>query len=513
MLKLSHLSLALPDGRILLNDLSLTLQAREHLALVGEEGDGKSTLLKLLAGEQADYVSCTGSFFTDWKTGLLPQQIDPVWNDLTPIDYLLRHHPEEDIAPEAWSDCVQLEAAARQCGLDPELLYVTRPVSTLSGGEKVRLSLVKLLAQEPDLLLLDEPANDLDLPALEWLEHWIASSPLPIIFISHDVHLLKACAGRILHLEQRNKKTKPVWTLFEGGWDAYLENRTSQRQKTAQQARNEKLAYEKKKQHLNDLANKVEGQLRTVSRQRPHEGMVLKKKMKAVRVSQDFLESRERTTTDTAEEEMSFFLPSVPFPAGKKIADETVVVERNGTQLMEPFELSLYGPLKLVITGPNGCGKSTLLRQLWESLKQRSDLKAGWMPQNYDEAFLPGESPVSFLLRFSDDTTLIRTRLGSMHFTEREMDQPVSDCSGGQKAKLILASLALQNCNVILLDEPTRSLSPLSVGVLSQALRSCPAALIAVSHDITFIDSVFDQKAVIQDGKWMLQAPENRSTD
>ncbi len=508
MLKCSHLTLTLPDGRVLLSDLSFTMQDADHLALVGEEGDGKSTLLKIIAGETPDYVRITGSFYSDWKMGFLPQQIPEVWQSFTPLDYLLAPAPGQPIEPEAWSLCPQLEEAARQTGLNPDLLYEERPVFTFSGGEKVRLALIRVLMDEPDCYLLDEPANDLDLDSLLWLENWIDHNPKPVLFISHDIRLLQRCARKILHLELRNKKTSPVWTLFSGSWDDYLENRTASRSKLLQKAAGEKREYQKQKQRLNDLSNKVEHELRTVSRQQPHQAKVLKKKMKTVRSAQQALEDQGFTRTDSLEEAASFFLPDAPFPAGKKILDETLEVRQNDQVLIEPFALSLYGPVRIVFTGPNGCGKTTLLRQIQARLEQRDDLKAGWMPQDYDSVFEPEDTPVSFLLRFSPDLQLIQTRLGSMRFLPSEMNQSVFECSGGQKAKLILASLALQNCNVLLLDEPTRNLSALTIGVLCDALKESPAALIAVSHDRAFMEALFDQKGVIENHQFHIEPME-----
>ena len=505
MLKCSHLTLTLPDGRILLSDLSFSVQDKDHLALVGEEGDGKSTLLKIIAGETPDYVRITGSFYTDWKMGYLPQQIPACWKDQTPLDYLLKEHPEEEIDPAAWSLCGQMEEAARKTGLRAELLYEERSVSSFSGGEKVRLALTKVLLGQPDCFLLDEPANDLDLDALLWLENWIVNSDKPILFIPHDIRLLECCAERILHLELRNKKTKPVWTLFTGSWKEYLSRRKANREKEFQVAASEKREYAKQKQRLNDLANKVEHSLRTVSRQAPHKGQVLKKKMKAVRSSQQALEEQSYSRTDSVEEAAGFLLPHTTFPAGKKLIDEPLEITMDERVLIEPFVLSLYGPVRMVFTGANGCGKTTLLKDLFSRLQDRKDLKAGWMPQDYDSAFKADDTPVSFLLRICPDLSLVQTRLGSMRFLASEMNQSVFKCSGGQKAKLILASLALQKCNVLLLDEPTRNLSALSVGVLCEALQDSPAAILAVSHDRAFMEALFIEKGVIENRRFHIE--------
>lgn len=511
MLECSHLSAVLADGTPLFTDLSFTLNEGDRIALVGEEGDGKSTLLKILAGETLDYVQIAGFFHTDWTIARLPQQIEPAWLSQPPMDYLLKENPDTDIPPEAWAQCPALARTASELGFDQ--LYSETPIATLSGGEKVRLMLLKIIHKDPDCYFLDEPANDLDLDTLAWLENWITTCRQPVLMVSHDVHLIRTCARTILHLELRDKKTKPVWTLFQGTYDDYIAARRLQRQKQARQARSDKLAYEKQKARLNNLYNKVNGKLNTVSRQAPHKGQVLKKKMKSVLSSQQNLERTERTRTDSAEEEISFWLPDVPFPPGKKIIDRTMEVSVADRPLVAPFALSLYGPVRLGITGPNGCGKTTLLKQLYQILQDNPALHAGWMPQDYDSAFHTSDTPITFLQRFCDDVTLLRTRLGSLRFTPREMEQSVFDLSGGQKAKLILASLALRQCDVLLLDEPTRNLSPLSVHVLIQALEDCPCALIAVSHDRAFLDQLFDRRASIRQGKWHWDSMEKSVTE
>lgn len=500
MLKCSHLSAVLSDGTQLFTDLSFTLDGQDHIALIGEEGDGKSTLLKILAGETLDHVQVTGSFYTDWKRARLPQQMESQWLDETPMDYLLKEKAADEIAPEAWSELPSLADLAGQLHFDK--LYSEAPVSTLSGGEKVRLMLLKIIHEDPDCFLLDEPANDLDLDTLAWLENWIAGCRKPVLMVSHDIHLIDACASAILHLELRDKKTKPVWTFFTGTYEDYIARRIQLRNRQAKLARSDKLAYEKQKARLNDLYNKVNGKLATVSRQMPHKGQVLKKKMKSVQSSIQNLERTERTTTDTAEEEISFWLLDTPFPSSKKIIDQTMEVFLPDRQLIEPFELSLYGPVRLGITGRNGCGKTLFLKQLYKILQDTPSIHPGWMPQDYDSAFDRDDTPITFLQRYCDDMTLLRTRLGSLRFTAREMEQSVFSLCGGQKAKLILAGLALRQCDVLLLDEPTRNLSPLSVEVLMQALEECPCAMIAVSHDRTFLDRLFFMRAHIQDGKW-----------
>lgn len=244
----------------------------------------------------------------------------------------------------------------------------------------------------------------------------------------------------------------------------------------------------------------MEGRLKTVSRQAPHEGKMLKRSMRSVLNAQDALENQSYSKTDSVEEGIGFILPERSFPSNKKLLDlEHFCLSVNGKLLISEFGLRLIGPVHLVITGKNGCGKTTLLRQIKEILKDTPGITVGYLPQNYEEVFKAVSTPAEYLEQFTENSVLARKALGSMKFTENELEQKISKCSGGQKVKMILASMAMRNCNVLLLDEPTRNLSPLSARVLSEELSRWNGAIIAISHDREFIQEVFTLKAVIED--------------
>lgn len=506
MFTCTDLSISLASGRKLVDSLSFSLQPEDRLAIIAEEGNGKSTLMKLFAGDHPDYVSITGSFYTDLHLGYLPQQIESEWMKQIPADYLIKQSPDEPPEQTDWNRLADAQKAALKLNIDPGLIDRDQNIETLSGGEKVRLMFIRMMIDEPNGFLLDEPTNDLDQDALEWIESWIKEADGPVLFISHDARFLKNCATRILHLEQRNKKTKNVTTLFDSSYVDYLAQRSSSLAKLEQISASEKREYRAQKERLNDLRNKVEGKLKTVSRQRPHEGAALKKSMKTVKNAQAHLEEEGYTKTDSIEEEIGFILPDTVFPEGKMLLEiEHQPLKIEDRILAEDVSLSLKGPVRLIITGNNGAGKTTLLQAIEWMLTEVPGVIAGYLPQNYDELFEADVSPLSYLEAVCQDRVRAGKALGSMKLTEGEMNQSIFSCSSGQKAKIILAGFAMQGCNVLLLDEPIRNLSVLSASVFSRQLSAWKGAVIAVSHDREFIESSFTMQAQIKDQKWSVR--------
>ena len=163
-----------------------------------------------------------------------------------------------------------------------------------------------------------------------------------------------------------------------------------------------------------------------------------------------------------------------------------------GDVLSRNIRLEVRGPERVCIIGKNGAGKSTLLREIAEQLLARTDLHAGYMPQNYEDLLDLSQTPAEFLAvsGAKEEQDRIRTYLGSMKYTADEMDRPIRELSGGQKAKLLLLKLSMQTCDVLVLDEPTRNFSPLSAPVIRKILNAFPGAVISVSHDRKFIQEV-----------------------
>ena len=491
MLKINNLNVATLKGRKLINEFSFVLNAGEHIALIGEEGNGKSTLLKIIAGvDTADYVTYSGQIQYDESVGYLPQMIDPVFLKKTVLEYLYCTQSQELALYEHYS---QLMQALRQVGVKEDMLE--RRMDTLSGGERVRVALASLLFGNHGILLMDEPTNDLDLPTIIWLEQFIVSSPKAILFISHDETLLENCAEGIIHIEQLKKKQEPHVTMAHLPYKQYAEQRLHNIERNNAISRKENAAFQAQMEKYRRIYQKVQHDQANVSRQDPHSGRLLKKKMHAVKSLGRKMEEKKENLTAMfePEEAIDIFFPTVSLNPGKVIVDMYVDRLTAGDKLLAE-DLSLYvsGADKLCIIGPNGSGKSTLMHLIKKHLSDKTELNVGYVPQNYREVMDYTITPTVFLNpdRLREKDALVNSYLGALKFTTEEMTHNISDLSEGQKCKLLLLKLIVEGCNVILLDEPTRNLSPLSNPKVREMLMEYQGCIIAISHDRKFINEV-----------------------
>ena len=492
MLTLHHMTLSTPLGRILLKDLDLSVNPGDRLAIIGEEGNGKSTLCRLLA----DPALLDGAFIIsgsrvapDVRIGYLPQTLTPAQLEGSVAQLL---HLEE---PESGSiHRVQVLKQLAQLGiLIPESRFA-EPLSQFSGGERVKLTIAALMIERPELLVLDEPTNDLDLPTLRWLERFLLSTRIPVVFVSHDSALLSRCANRILHLEQTQRKTVPLWTLTSTGYDDYLQARSAHLMRQTSLANKQKADYDRQVERWRSIYQKVEHAQATISRQDPAGARLLKKKIKNLKAVKDRLDQTPKLKKPDPEEAVTlFFDPHPPVPSSKRLIDDHLErLEINGRLLAQGLELTVMGQDRIAIIGANGCGKTTYLNHLITTAINRG-IKVGVMPQHYDLA-LPSEQCAVDALSVTgtaDEKTRIMTILGNLKFTADEMLQPLSACSQGQKAKVVLTSLVMKDVELLILDEPTRNLSPLTLPVIESMLHDFHGAILAVSHDRRFVSAVF----------------------
>lgn len=483
------------DLRVLLKEFELTLNDGEKCAIIGEEGNGKSTLLKLIYDEAlvSDYVEYTGQISKKGlRLGYLPQELPRQDRNTSVSEFFAQ-------SPAFWDQTPRdLAVLAGVLALPKDVFYSDQILDTMSGGEKVKLQLARLLLDQPDVLLLDEPSNDLDLETLEWLEVFLQECPQAVLYISHDETLLEKTAEMVVHLELVRRKTLPRWTVARLPYQDYVNQRLNKIAHQTQVARREQADFKAKMEKFRQIQAKVEHQQRTISRQDPHGGRLLKKKMHAVQsMGKRFEAEKERMMQLPDVEEAIFlrFSEQVAVPAGKTVLDlKLPELTVQGRTLAKNIKLHVEGPEKLCIIGRNGVGKTTLLKEIASRLLPRSDLKAAYMPQNYEDQLPADQTPVEFLNKSGskDEATKIRNYLGSVKYTPQEMDHPISEMSGGQKAKLLFLKLILEGANVLILDEPTRNFSPLSNPVIREILKSYQGCILSVSHDRKYMDEVCD---------------------
>ena len=470
------------DLTTLVEGVSFVLGPGDRMAVVGEEGNGKSTLLKLLYDPALiePYAEWTGQVVDKGlRKGYLAQELTPEQMEGSVYEFCRGAAGFEESDPKA------LDRAARQVGLRAELL-------------KLRLAL--LLLEEPDVLLLDEPSNDLDVDTLVWLEEFLRSCPVPVLYISHDETLLAATANVILHLERLRRRTMPRATVSRMGYREYAARRQAEFASQEQQARKEQAEFDAKMEKFRQIRNKVEHQQATISRGDPHGGRLLKKKMHAVQsMSRRFEREKENMTRMPEWEEAiltAFDKGSSALPAGKTVLRFDLPQLTAGERVLaRDVRLWVTGPEKIGIVGVNGAGKSTLLKRVAEELLSRTDLRAAYMPQDYGDGILGEQTPIDILAPSGhrDDITRARTLLGSMKYKAEEMEHPAAGLSGGQRAKLLFLAMVLNGSNVLLLDEPTRNFSPLSAPVIRGVLADFPGCIISVSHDRLYLSQVCDR--------------------
>ena len=481
------------DFRVLIEDFSLYLNPGDKAAIIGEEGNGKSTLLKLVydASLIEGYADYTGEIIKNGaRLGYLAQELDESDKNRTVYEYCMECGEFCLMAPK------ELGEIARTLSLDTGFFYSDQMIKSLSGGEKVKLQLARILMERPDILCLDEPSNDIDIQTLEWLGDFIRRTPLPVLFISHDEMLLGQTANKIIHFEQLQRKTKPRHTVAATGYEAYIGNRQQAFARQEQMARRERSEYEKKQERFRRIQQKVEHQQNIITRQDPHGGQLLKKKMHAVKAMERRYEKEAEQMSEFPQTEEAVFIrfgDKTSLPAGKRVLDFYCgKLCAAGQVLAQDIRLTVCGPQHVCIVGKNGAGKTTLLKQIAKELSGRTDLNVFYMPQNYEELLGQEQTPVEFLSVEAgrEEAGRIQTYLGSMKFSADEMAHPVSMLSGGQKAKLLLLKVSMQGCNVLLLDEPTRNFSPLSAPVIRAMLKDYGGAIISVSHDRRYIEEV-----------------------
>lgn len=482
------------DLRTLLQDFTFALNPGDKAAVIGEEGDGKSTLLKLI------YDEALVEGYADWsgaiqKEGMalayLAQELEPEAARQAGYAFCCENPAFLEASPK------ELASAAAELGLPVELFYTDRPMSSLSGGEKVKLRMALLALGRPDAYLLDEPSNDLDVETLEWLERFIRNCPQPVLFISHDEVLLENAANVVLHLEQLRRKTLPRWTVAKMGYRQYVDQRLRRFEKQTQNAKKEREEDRRRQEKLRQIEQRVQHELDTISRANPGGGRLLKKKMKSVK-SMEHRFDRDRADMtefpDSEEAILAGFDEKLALPMGKPVLDLELprLAAADGSTLAQNLSLHLRGPEHVCIVGRNGAGKTTLLRHIAKELLARPDLKAAYMPQDYAETVDQGLTPVEFLAPSGEKAKLTqaKTYLGSMKYTPEECGHSIAGLSGGQKAKLFFLKMILDQNNVLVLDEPTRNFSPLSGPVIREMLQSFGGCVISVSHDRRFIRDV-----------------------
>ena len=500
-----------------LKNVSFTLQEQERMGLVGVNGSGKSTLMKIIAGiETAD--SGTVSIQKGLQIGYLAQQGE--FRDGETVREALESVFEPLVRMEA--EMRELEQQMAEHGDDPEALrrlggkydaltheferkngygwrsqvsgvlkglklreYQDMPVSNLSGGERTRLCLGRMLLTEPDLLLLDEPTNHLDLKSIAWLEEYLRGYRGAVLVISHDRYFLDHVCGRMAELILGTLET------YTGNYTEYLEKRTE--------------VYENRMRAW-------ELQQKEIARQEAVIAMYRRfNREKSIRLAESRekrLEKIERLERPQEEGSVHF-----RFEARRRTGDDVLQTDRlqkgfGDRVLFRDLNIHVKAGDRIALIGDNGTGKSTLLKCLTGEerpdagvIRWGTGVDIGYYDQH--QAGLHENKTVLDEVwdRFPRmEQYEVRGALGMFLFTGDDVFAPVSTLSGGEKGRVALTELMLRKDNVLLLDEPTNHLDMDSREVLETALADFPGTIIAVSHDRYFINRFADKVCVLEDG-------------
>lgn len=489
------------DLRWLIKDFNLSFTKDDKVAIIGEEGNGKSTLFKVITNrksvEKYASVSCE-ILFSDLKIGYLSQEVEKENLEKYTFDYFYDKVGDD-------FDYNTLYTLLTKFELEDYFFEKNVKIQSLSGGERVKYLLLCLLLNEPEIMLLDEPSNNLDTDALEWLEDFIKASKLPILFITHDATLAANCSTMIVHFEQLKRKKEFSYRVERLDYREYLEKRQDEWIQSEKKAKKEQQLFKEKEQRHREIYHKVRTAMNQEVRN-PKAAKNLKDKMRSLKSQEKRLEKEKNNLLQKQdyEEQILLKFPKLEVVKGKNILNLTIsdlsIEEKN---LLTNSHFEVKSGEKVFITGKNGSGKTTLLKSLIEKL-YASNINFGYMPQDYETIFEKYKTPLDFLEDGDVPTSQIYTYLGSVNFLFEEMKHDIGNLSGGQKAKLYLTKLILNNNEILLLDEPTRNLSIMSTKALIRELKNFEGSIVAISHDRTFVEEVATKVYKIENKKLKL---------
>ncbi len=504
-------------ARLLMENVSFRIAAGDKVGLVGRNGAGKTTLTKILSGEA---LPAAGKVTRTGEVGYLPQ--DPRTGDpdvlakdrilsARGLDDVVRRmrQAEEDMASDdpdrrergmkryeradtelhaGGGYSAEAEAAQIASSLNIEDRILKQPLRTLSGGQRRRVELARILFSGAETLLLDEPTNHLDADSIVWLREFLKAHKGGLIVISHDVGLLESCVNKVLHLDA-NRAEIDVYNM---GWKSYLEQRETDERRRKRERQNA----ERKANTLMDQANKMRA------------------KATKAQAAQSMMKRAERLMEGVEGERRADRVAKIKFPApapcGKTPLTARELSKSYGSlEVFTDVDLAIDRGSRVVILGLNGAGKTTLLRILagvdqadTGVVQPGHGLKLGYYAQEHET--LDTSRTVLENLRTSAPQltdTEARSVLGSFLFSGDDATKPAGVLSGGEKTRLALAILVVSSANVLLLDEPTNNLDPASREEVLAAIRTYQGAIILVTHDEGAVSALEpDRVLILPDG-------------
>ena len=371
MLQIKNLTIThRKDLRVILEDFHLTLNSGDKAVIIGEEGNGKSTLIKwIYEPDMAEaYTECTGErICTKERLGYLPQEFSDTERCKTVYEYFSQSDFFYNKTPK------ELSVMAKQFRVEEGFFYSDQKMGSLSGGEKMKAALMRIFMEEPTVLLLDEPSNDMDIDTLKLLEEVILSWKGIVLYISHDETLIENTANMIIHIEQIARKTKCRYTVMRVPYREYAEQRLKGFEKQKKEAINERSEKKKRDEKYRRVMQSVEHAQNVITRQNPAGGRLLKKKMHAVKSMEKRFQREDENMTEMPETEDAIYFKlgdeTSGIPAGKTVIEYSLdkLWTPDGSRILaQNIFLRIRGEEKICIIGSNGSGKTTLLKKISE---------------------------------------------------------------------------------------------------------------------------------------------------
>lgn len=503
----------------ILKDVSFSVNKNDKIAIIGDNGEGKTTLLKIIAKElQADKGSV---FYDNHETlGYLSQQvIDDVEHTLleemelafSKLKKIEKEMEElvEKMAVDSSKELVdrysylhelfsslggyeykyQINQMLSKFGFDES--YYNRALKTFSGGERTRASFVKLLLNKPSILLLDEPTNHLDLIMIEWLEKYLKTYSGTVLIVSHDQVFIDNLVNKVIELE--NHKA----TMFSGNYTFYVK----EKQLRYEQALKAYNLQEKEIKRYDMLIRKFKPKPTKTSF-----AQSLEKKLEK-------MEKIEKPSNKKKTIKAKFESNLDPYNVKVHIAED-LLFGYDGIALTEPFNIEIKNQDKICIMGQNGSGKTTLLKCLMTDENKISGHNADVRPNlkyfYFDQTQQILDPNISLFDTIHNefplmDNTQVRTLLGRFLFEDDEVFKLVSQLSGGEKIRMIFALISLRNYDILYLDEPTNHLDFTTKRVVSDILEDYPGTIIMVSHDRYFVNRVANRIIYLHNKKFIME--------
>ena len=491
-------------AQILFEGVAFQLNPGDSYGLVGANGSGKSTLLKMLSSEEPASEG-TISIPKRLRLGILRQDhfafeqeriIDvammgnaDLWRSMAEKERILET-AEESFDAERYSeledvilrhDGYSAEARAGEIleGLGIETELHTQPLSTLSGGFKLRVLLAQTLAAQPQALFLDEPTNHLDILSIRWLEKFLQSFSGIVVVISHDHRFLDNVSTHILDVDYQ------TITLYKGDYTSFVEQKVAQRERKEKDIGKRQKEIAHHQAFVDRFRAKATKARQAKSKQKVLDRIVIEPLPMSSRRYPRFRFDQERPS---GREALKIEGVSKAFGDNKVLEDVSLTVERGD---------------RLAVIGPNGIGKSTLLKIAMGELEPDQgsvewgyEARPGYFAQDHHELLQPGRATVeSWLWDICPGETIgfVRGQLAAVLFSKEEVEKRLGALSGGEATRLVFARLAVEKANVLVLDEPTNHLDLEAIEALVHGLRAYPGTLIIVSHDRWFVAQLADR--------------------